>query len=30
VTPTMKIRRNRVLENYRSVVSEMYIGRDVE
>jgi long-chain acyl-CoA synthetase len=30
VTPTMKIRRNRVLENYRGVVSEMYMGRDVE
>ncbi len=30
VTPTMKIRRNRVLENYRSVVSEMYMGREVE
>jgi len=30
VTPTMKIRRGRVLENYREVVSEMYMGREVE
>jgi long-chain acyl-CoA synthetase len=30
VTPTMKIRRGRVLENYRDVVSEMYMGREVE
>ncbi len=30
VTPTMKIRRNRVLENYRSLVSEMYMGKDIE
>jgi long-chain acyl-CoA synthetase len=30
VTPTMKIRRNRVLENYRSAVSEMYMGKEVE
>lgn len=30
VTPTMKIRRSRVLENYRSLVSEMYMGKDVE
>ncbi len=30
VTPTMKIRRNRVLENYRSLVSEMYMGKDVD
>jgi long-chain acyl-CoA synthetase len=30
VTPTMKIRRNRVLENYRSAVSEMYMGKDVD
>jgi len=30
VTPTMKIRRSRVLENYRSAVSEMYMGKDVD
>ena len=30
VTPTMKIRRARVLENYRSAVSEMYLGKDVD
>lgn len=30
LTPTMKIRRNRVLENHRTLVSEMYMGRDVE
>jgi len=30
VTPTMKIRRGRVLENYRSVVSEMYMGKEVD
>ena len=30
LTPTMKIRRNRVLENYRAVVSEMYMGKDVD
>jgi long-chain acyl-CoA synthetase len=30
VTPTMKIRRSRVLENHRAAVSEMYMGRDVE
>jgi len=30
VTPTMKIRRNRVLENYRSVVSEMYMGKEID
>jgi len=29
VTPTMKIRRSRVLENHRVLVSEMYMGRDV-
>jgi long-chain acyl-CoA synthetase len=28
LTPTMKVRRNRVLENYRSVVSELYMGRE--
>ena len=30
LTPTMKIRRNRVLENYRAAVSDMYMGRDIE
>jgi long-chain acyl-CoA synthetase len=30
LTPTMKIRRNRVLENHRALVSEMYVGRDVD
>ena len=30
LTPTMKIRRSRVLENHRALVSEMYMGRDVE
>lgn len=28
LTPTMKVRRNRVLENHRELVSEMYSGRD--
>jgi len=28
VTPTMKIRRSRVLENYRALVSEMYMGKE--
>jgi len=30
LTPTMKVRRNRVLENHRQLVSEMYMGKDVE
>jgi long-chain acyl-CoA synthetase len=30
LTPTMKVRRTRVLENYRSLVSEMYMGKDIE
>ena len=30
LTPTMKIRRNRVLENHRALVSEMYMGREIE
>ncbi len=30
LTPTMKIRRNRVLENHRALVSEMYMGKDVD
>jgi long-chain acyl-CoA synthetase len=28
LTPTMKIRRSRVLENHRSLIAEMYAGRD--
>lgn len=28
LTPTMKVRRSRVLENYRSVVSELYMGKE--
>jgi long-chain acyl-CoA synthetase len=28
LTPTMKIRRARVLENHRAVVSELYLGRE--
>ena len=28
LTPTMKLRRNRVLENHRELVNEMYAGRD--
>jgi long-chain acyl-CoA synthetase len=30
LTPTMKVRRNRVLENHRTLVSEMYMGKEVE
>jgi long-chain acyl-CoA synthetase len=30
LTPTMKIRRTKVLENYRSLVKEMYMGKDFE
>ena len=30
LTPTMKVRRNRVLENHRALVSEMYLGKDLE
>jgi len=30
LTPTMKVRRNRVLENHRGLVSEMYMGKEVE
>jgi long-chain acyl-CoA synthetase len=30
LTPTMKVRRNRVLENHRTLVSEMYLGKEVE
>lgn len=28
LTPTMKIRRGRVLENFRNLVSELYLGRE--
>ncbi len=28
LTPTMKVRRSRVLENYRSLVSELYMGKE--
>ena len=28
LTPTMKVRRGRVLENHRALVSELYLGRD--
>ncbi|MGH9612776.1 MAG: AMP-dependent synthetase/ligase [Bryobacteraceae bacterium] len=28
LTPTMKVRRSRVLENYRSLVNEMYMGKE--
>jgi long-chain acyl-CoA synthetase len=28
LTPTMKVRRNRVLENHRQVVSELYMGKE--
>ena len=30
LTPTMKLRRSRVLENHRATISEMYAGRDFE
>jgi len=30
LTPTMKIRRGRVLENYRGVVSELYMGKEID
>jgi long-chain acyl-CoA synthetase len=30
LTPTMKVRRNRVLENHRELVSEMYMGKEVD
>lgn len=29
LTPTMKVRRNRVLENHRDVISELYMGKEV-
>jgi long-chain acyl-CoA synthetase len=28
VTPTMKVRRNRVLENNRDLISELYVGKE--
>jgi len=28
LTPTMKVRRNRVLENHRDLVSELYLGKE--
>jgi long-chain acyl-CoA synthetase len=30
LTPTMKVRRGRVLENYKPLISEMYMGKDVD
>jgi long-chain acyl-CoA synthetase len=30
LTPTMKVRRNRVLENHRTLVSEMYMGKKID
>jgi long-chain acyl-CoA synthetase len=28
LTPTMKIRRSRVLENHKQLVSELYLGKE--
>jgi long-chain acyl-CoA synthetase len=28
LTPTMKVRRQRVLENHRRIVGELFLGRD--
>ena len=28
VTPTMKVRRQQVLENFHQIVSELYLGRE--
>jgi long-chain acyl-CoA synthetase len=28
MTPTMKVRRKQVIENYKQVVSELYLGKD--
>jgi long-chain acyl-CoA synthetase len=28
MTPTMKVRRNRVLENHRELVSQLYMGKE--
>jgi len=30
LTPTMKVRRSRVLENHRALVSELYMGKEVD
>jgi long-chain acyl-CoA synthetase len=30
LTPTMKVRRNKVLENNREIVSELYMGKDID
>jgi long-chain acyl-CoA synthetase len=30
MTPTMKVRRSRVLENNRALVSELYLGKDID
>lgn len=30
LTPTMKIRRSRVLENNREIISELYLGKEIE
>jgi long-chain acyl-CoA synthetase len=30
LTPTMKVRRNRVLENNREIISELYMGKEIE
>jgi long-chain acyl-CoA synthetase len=30
LTPTMKIRRSRVLENYRAAISELYMGKEID
>jgi long-chain acyl-CoA synthetase len=30
LTPTMKVRRNRVLENYKDAVSELYLGKEID
>lgn len=30
LTPTMKLRRSRVLENHRAVISELYMGKDID
>ncbi len=30
MTPTMKVRRARVIENHKELVSELYAGKDIE
>jgi long-chain acyl-CoA synthetase len=30
MTPTMKVRRSKVLENHREVVSQLYLGKDID